>query len=80
MEIETCGHDFHSIRARLRLRVCRNPPSSSAAEPYGSEVTRGQDLSGKDFSAETLIKQDFKTLMKVHGETLVHKLRDYYSI
>ncbi|KAK9127011.1 hypothetical protein Scep_015857 [Stephania cephalantha] len=29
--------------------------------PYGSEVTRGQDLSGKDFSAKTLIKQDFKT-------------------
>ncbi|VVA12517.1 PREDICTED: thylakoid lumenal 15 kDa [Prunus dulcis] len=29
--------------------------------PYGSEVTRGQDLSGKDFSGKTLIKQDFKT-------------------
>ncbi|KAH7672782.1 Pentapeptide repeat-like protein [Dioscorea alata] len=29
--------------------------------PYGSEVTRGQDLSGKDFSGRTLIKQDFKT-------------------
>lgn len=30
--------------------------------PYGSEVTRGQDLSGKDFSGKTLIKQDFKTV------------------
>ncbi|KAL2548839.1 Thylakoid lumenal 15 kDa protein 1 [Forsythia ovata] len=29
--------------------------------PYGSEVTRGQDLTGKDFSGQTLIKQDFKT-------------------
>ncbi|KAJ7964553.1 Thylakoid lumenal 15 kDa protein 1, chloroplastic [Quillaja saponaria] len=29
--------------------------------PYGQEVTRGQDLSGKDFSGRTLIKQDFKT-------------------
>ncbi|PIA60456.1 hypothetical protein AQUCO_00300159v1 [Aquilegia coerulea] len=29
--------------------------------PYGSEVTRGQDLTGKDFSGKTLIKQDFKT-------------------
>ena len=27
---------------------------------YGSEVTRGQDLTGKDFSGKTLIKQDFK--------------------
>lgn len=30
--------------------------------PYGQEVTRGQDLSGKDFSGKTLIKQDFKTV------------------
>ncbi|KAF5733834.1 thylakoid lumenal 15 kDa protein 1 chloroplastic [Tripterygium wilfordii] len=29
--------------------------------PYGSEVTRGQDLTGQDFSGRTLIKQDFKT-------------------
>ncbi|MED6192567.1 hypothetical protein PIB30_117669 [Stylosanthes scabra] len=29
--------------------------------PYGQEVTRGQDLSGRDFSGKTLIKQDFKT-------------------
>lgn len=30
--------------------------------PYGAEVTRGQDLTGKDFSGKTLIKQDFKTV------------------
>lgn len=30
--------------------------------PYGQEVTRGQDLTGKDFSGKTLIKQDFKTV------------------
>ncbi|XP_057979946.1 thylakoid lumenal 15 kDa protein 1, chloroplastic isoform X2 [Malania oleifera] len=29
--------------------------------PYGTEVTRGQDLSGKDFSGKSLIQQDFKT-------------------
>ncbi|KAK3031929.1 hypothetical protein RJ639_036725 [Escallonia herrerae] len=29
--------------------------------PYGSEVTRGQDLTGKDFSGKSLLKQDFKT-------------------
>ncbi|KAG6504555.1 thylakoid lumenal 15 kDa protein 1, chloroplastic-like isoform X1 [Zingiber officinale] len=29
--------------------------------PYGIGVTRGQDLSGKDFSGKVLIKQDFKT-------------------
>ncbi|KAJ7533947.1 hypothetical protein O6H91_13G072400 [Diphasiastrum complanatum] len=29
--------------------------------PYGTEVTRGQDLTGKDFSGKTLVKQDFKT-------------------
>ena len=31
--------------------------------PYGAEVTRGQDLTGKDFSGKTLIKQDFKTVL-----------------
>lgn len=29
--------------------------------PYGQQVTRGQDLTGKDFSGQKLIKQDFKT-------------------
>ncbi|GAB2209365.1 hypothetical protein Droror1_Dr00026577 [Drosera rotundifolia] len=29
--------------------------------PYGQQVTRGQDLSGMDFSGKSLIKQDFKT-------------------
>lgn len=31
--------------------------------PYGAGVTRGQDLTGKDFSGKTLIKQDFKTVI-----------------
>ncbi|KAI5670624.1 hypothetical protein M9H77_10988 [Catharanthus roseus] len=43
--------------------------------PYGSEVTRGQDLSGRDFSGKSLIKQDFKTSIlrqaKFKGATLV---------
>eukprot|EP00246_Nothoceros_aenigmaticus_P002626 TRINITY_DN13487_c0_g1_i1.p1 TRINITY_DN13487_c0_g1~~TRINITY_DN13487_c0_g1_i1.p1 ORF type:complete len:262 (+),score=37.22 TRINITY_DN13487_c0_g1_i1:69-854(+) len=29
--------------------------------PYGIQVTRGQDLSGQDFSGKTLVRQDFKT-------------------
>nr|CDM86781.1 unnamed protein product [Triticum aestivum] len=29
--------------------------------PYGQQVTRGQDLTWKDFSGQTLIKKDFKT-------------------
>ncbi|KAF2318843.1 hypothetical protein GH714_011101 [Hevea brasiliensis] len=29
--------------------------------PYASEVTRGQDLTGRDFSGKTLIKQGFRT-------------------
>lgn len=33
--------------------------------PYGAGVTRGQDLSGKDFSGKTLIKQDFKTVLNL---------------
>ncbi|KAL6131505.1 hypothetical protein ACLB2K_069880 [Fragaria x ananassa] len=43
--------------------------------PYGSEVTRGQDLSGKDFSGLTLVKQDFKTSIlrqaNFHGAKLL---------
>lgn len=39
--------------------------------PYGSEVTRGQDLTGKDFSGKTLIKQDFKTvLLSIFSHTI----------
>ncbi|KAJ6432617.1 hypothetical protein OIU84_019788 [Salix udensis] len=34
--------------------------------PYGSEVTRGQDLTGKDFSGRTLIKQDFSILRQAN--------------
>lgn len=36
--------------------------SMQGGGPYGQGVTRGQDLSGKDFSGKTLIKQDFKTV------------------
>ncbi|KAL3523852.1 hypothetical protein ACH5RR_016686 [Cinchona calisaya] len=43
--------------------------------PYGAEVTRGQDLSGRDFSGKSLVKQDFKTSVlrqaKFKGATLV---------
>ncbi|CDP00130.1 unnamed protein product [Coffea canephora] len=43
--------------------------------PYGAEVTRGQDLSGKDFSGKSLVKQDFKTSIlrqtKFKGAALV---------
>lgn len=35
---------------------------SQGGGPYGKQVTRGQDLTGKDFSGQTLIKQDFKTV------------------
>ena len=34
--------------------------------PYGKQVTRGQDLTGKDFSGQTLVKQDFKTVLRLH--------------
>jgi hypothetical protein len=30
--------------------------------PYRKQVTRGQDLTGKDLSGQTLIKQDFKVV------------------
>jgi hypothetical protein len=33
--------------------------------PYGQQVTRGQDLTGKDFSGQTLIRQDFKTVLSL---------------
>ncbi|KAG6550464.1 hypothetical protein Mapa_008007 [Marchantia paleacea] len=43
--------------------ICYTNPALAykGGGPYGMEVTRGQDLSGKDFSGKTLIKQDFKT-------------------
>ena len=34
--------------------------------PYGKQVTRGQDLTDKDFSGQTLVKQDFKTVLRLH--------------
>lgn len=35
--------------------------SRQGGGPYGQGVTRGQDLTGMDFSGKSLIKQDFKT-------------------
>lgn len=44
------------------FRVCCDGYSGKGGGPYGLGVTRGQDLSGKDFSGKTLIQQDFKTV------------------
>jgi len=46
--------------------------------PYGQEVTRGQDLSGRDFSGQTLIKQDFKTVMSLPLVCLTFRLTEVY--
>ncbi|XP_062189978.1 thylakoid lumenal 15 kDa protein 1, chloroplastic isoform X2 [Phragmites australis] len=43
------------------LLVADPAPAFIGGGPYGKQVTRGQDLTGKDFSGQTLIKQDFKT-------------------
>ncbi|MCL7044059.1 hypothetical protein MKW94_001501 [Papaver nudicaule] len=44
------------------LFLCVDPALAyRGGGPYGIGVTRGQDLSGKDFSGKELIKQDFKT-------------------
>ncbi|KAL2926767.1 Thylakoid lumenal 15 kDa protein 1 chloroplastic [Bienertia sinuspersici] len=47
----------------LSASLCFSHPAIAfkGGGPYGQGVTRGQDLSGKDFSGLTLIKQDFKT-------------------
>ncbi|KAK9106655.1 hypothetical protein Syun_022666 [Stephania yunnanensis] len=78
-----------SSQARLCLRLCvRRNSAFAAAGPYGSEVTRAQDLFGKDFSAKTLIKQDFKMqepivckinqdALDFHRDAHVTKLDDY---
>ena len=49
---------------RVLLAVCRQ-----GGGPYGREVTRGQDLTGKDFSGLDLTGQDFKTVSgsMLHG-------------
>jgi hypothetical protein len=44
--------------------------SMKGGGPYGAQVTRGQDLTGKDFSGQTLIKQDFKTVRS--SDNFVH--------
>ncbi|KAJ8443171.1 hypothetical protein Cgig2_005722 [Carnegiea gigantea] len=52
-----------SLIALVSASLCFADPALAfkGGGPYGQEVTRGQDLSGKDFSGKTLIKQDFKT-------------------
>lgn len=54
-----------SLVALAAASLCYSVPDPALAfrggGPYGQEVTRGQDLSGRDFSGLTLIKQDFKT-------------------
>ncbi|CAN6471660.1 unnamed protein product [Victoria cruziana] len=47
----------------LAASLCFTDPAMAfkGGGPYGAEVTRGQDLTGKDFSGRSLIKQDFKT-------------------
>ncbi|KMT18383.1 hypothetical protein BVRB_2g025360 [Beta vulgaris subsp. vulgaris] len=52
-----------SLLLLLSASLCFSNPALAfkGGGPYGQGVTRGQDLSGKDFSGKTLIKQDFKT-------------------
>lgn len=45
--------------------------------PYGQGVTRGQDLSGKDFSGQTLIRQDFKTVYIILLSTVIGHREDH---
>lgn len=48
--------------------------------PYGAEVTRGQDLTGKDFSGKTLIKQDFKTVLDFFRNTSLVISTTYFDL
>uniref|UniRef100_A0A0C9S5D6 TSA: Wollemia nobilis Ref_Wollemi_Transcript_19652_1076 transcribed RNA sequence n=1 Tax=Wollemia nobilis TaxID=56998 RepID=A0A0C9S5D6_9CONI len=52
-----------SLAALVAAALCFVDPALAfkGGGPYGSEVTRGADLSGKDFSGKTLVQQDFKT-------------------
>lgn len=54
-----------SLVALAAASLCYSAPGPALAfrggGPYGQEVTRGQDLTGRDFSGLTLVKQDFKT-------------------
>lgn len=58
--VERFGHA--SLTALLAATLMLTDPAMAfkGGGPYGSEVTRGLDLSGRDFSGQTLIKQDFK--------------------
>ncbi|GBG83790.1 hypothetical protein CBR_g37590 [Chara braunii] len=65
------GHRIGAVTvaaaAAAAMAVCVLHPVGNVAlayrggGPYGQEVTRGQDLTGKDFSGRDLTKQDFKT-------------------
>jgi hypothetical protein len=48
--------------------------------PYGKQVTRGQDLTGKDFSGLTLVKQDFKTVLRLHAHLTLPSLCNFLTI
>eukprot|EP01018_Ginkgo_biloba_P034199 Gb_39626 [translate_table: standard] len=52
-----------SIVALAAAALCFVDPALAfkGGGPYGAEVTRGADLSGKDFSGKNLVQQDFKT-------------------
>lgn len=52
-----------SFAAVVAAALCFVDPALAfkGGGPYGAEVTRGADLSGKDFSGKTLVQQDFKT-------------------
>ncbi|XP_059666305.1 thylakoid lumenal 15 kDa protein 1, chloroplastic [Cornus florida] len=52
-----------SFLALISASLCFADPALAfkGGGPYGAGVTRGQDLTGKDFSGKSLIKQDFKT-------------------
>jgi hypothetical protein len=43
-------------------------------------VTRGQDLTGKDFSGLTLVKQDFKTVLRLHAHLTLPSLCNFLTI
>ena len=48
--------------------------------PDGQQVMRGQDITGKDFSGQTLIKQDFNTVRTqlLHIYSTVYRFQQLY--
>eukprot|EP00252_Welwitschia_mirabilis_P022179 TRINITY_DN5930_c0_g1_i1.p1 TRINITY_DN5930_c0_g1~~TRINITY_DN5930_c0_g1_i1.p1 ORF type:complete len:240 (-),score=41.70 TRINITY_DN5930_c0_g1_i1:399-1118(-) len=67
--IKQCGSEVASLLGRCSIALlmsatfCLADPAQAfkGGGPYGAEVTRGADLSGRDFSGKNLAKQDFKT-------------------